>query len=601
MNSKPIFYFVTITFFSIILIYPASCQKNQENQYKPAIPATIPAKELIVLDLKNDIFPPDGTNGRRTVYDDVFNTLTAIQGLVNRSSESKIYFLSEPTYYPDSWEKDSKFHKENEWMLDLDIYPVPAKRPEVDKNKKYPVLSYLLENYSNFIKGKVIYPKIADSELERDPNAGVIKYAHESAALGAALTACGIEDGIPVSTTVDDYIKKEGHHFPLIADTRCLKTNEAAFDWAKENYFRPETNRKFIGIFSYEHIYSPVFHDYFIANKAFVVVLNSKIESQNKRLEELLEEYPAGVPLLGCVVGNEHEFYNLGSKTTITEIGNTSATSSFIFNPDALPEPIQPKPLPVKKNGVYVSFYGGDGDAAGLTQNQNVEIFVKHRDVLDDIFFNMQVCTYYMDLNPPLMQYWMEQQSQNFCISTTLHGNVPKHEGGRMYFKKLHKYYYDHARNNLLVYNQLRDNEFDVSQYFKPYVKTLGWGNITETPSPVVRIPGTNTIQIQIVDGYHEKIGGDKEKAILEGIENSTGDEPIFILIKVTGGWGNGIIKNLYEIEELMNKFKTNPPAGREMFFCTPVDMAATWKKWKGVSTGLQKRDSNPEYPLMTY
>ena len=606
MKKTRFSWFKALAFFLLLMIYTSTLVLAQI--YKPVLPASVPTTELVVLDLIKDIFPPDGSNGRKTVHDDVLLTLTAIQGLVNRTSPSKIYFLNEPTYYPDSWKKESKFHAENQWMLDLNLYPVPIIKPEVDNNKTYPVLSYLLKHYSSFIKGKVIYPQIAGADLEnvdiekvrKDQNKDIekirIPYAPESAAIGAAITACGIEDAIPVSTTIDGYIHDEGYNFTLIADTRNLTSNEAAFDWARKNYFKPETNRKFVGLFMYEWIYSPSFHDYYIANRAFVTVLNPQVNDQKNRMSDLLKDYPVGAPCLGCVVGNEDDYSDFGSTITITEIGNTSATSSFILDPSTLPTPPSPKPLLVKNNGVYASFYVGDGDVPGLVQNQEIEIFMKHQSALDEIYYDIQVCPYYMDLNPPLMKYWMENQSRHISLSTSLNdGSAPKHPDGRMFYKKTLKYYYDHARNNLLAYNHFYDPSFDCSIFINPYLKMYGWGDLVTNPSPVKPIPGTNSIQIQIADPHRLKM--DYETWIRKAMENTNGNEPIFILMKCGGGWGNSIVEEITKIKKAMDALKANPSSGREIYFCTPVDLAATWKQWKGIPAALPERDLNPEYP----
>jgi len=519
--------------------------------YTPLLPKTPPTSLIIVLNVSHDL------------------SSKSWQGLVNRNSREKIYFVNMPQEHDFTpWPADQA-------ALDDGIIPVLETRPTLDTTKTYPVLSFLLQNFSSVIKGKIYYPSLSSSVV--------------NGAVMAAITACGIEDAVPVSEAIDAYITKEGRNFKTVADTRPFGNNIEAHNWSVTRYFN-QTTRAFLGQFSFtvfggnvqdQH---PIFFDYLIASRAFIMSLDAHFDNEKQAMATLLntKNYPAGIPVLGMPVDEGvglSYIQSLGYYVTIIQAPNFSVTSSFPSDPSLIRPPPPPKPATVDNNGLYVSFFVSDGDSVGFSVNFHYNWWKNSPDK-GQLPIGWSFNPLLLDLFPTFLQWSAVNNYNNKyqLISDRNDGVAPSTQEGATAFAKSYATLLQNTQGVFDTINYFGDaeKEKDLITTIKPYFDIEGYqGN---TNGNQVRWGEYN----DIIHGSQS--GSTQSTATPQEIYNSAAyvathtpnGTPAFVVVPIGDSrWSGDPVARAKAAVQLL---QANPPAGRKLYLLIPRDLAATWK-----------------------
>jgi hypothetical protein len=547
-------------------------------RYAPLLPKTPQAKKVIVVDMKDDLAETVLVE-RWDFAKEALAVSTVIQGIVNRTSTTKLYFIHTPQ------EHNRKAYPADLWQLEDGMIPVPRVNAVLPAGKKFPGLSYVLANYRKYVKGKVIYPGIASNVCD--------------GAVAAAITVAGIKDAIPVSDRIDEYIKKDGFDFPVVEKIE-FKSNIEAFDWALKNYLRPETTRKFIGhhsATSFGGDQVPIFWDYFVANRAFVFCLNGNRPAEKAKIGDLLNSrnYPPGSPVLGIPVDEGaglREIQQQGYYFEITQIPNTSVTSSFPSDPRRLTPPPPPEALKFDPQGVYVTFFVTDGDSLGPCTSYHYNN-IRNLPHAGKVPIGWTTGQQLFDLFPTFLE-WMSRKYRGVyeMVGDFNDGVSPYTEDGIKGYTARIRHYTHNTNGVLKVVNYFNyDPERGaarsdrIAEDVQPYFVIEGYNGPMGGKAGVFRIAGG--VPITDLNGGRRSPGaqpgtpaprpGDRVRGLVASMPPA---EPVFVVQEAGAGWvGDDVPAAVLKMKDDL----LADSSGRNYYFVTPTQLAATWRAYKGL------------------
>ncbi|HEY5586390.1 MAG TPA: hypothetical protein VIK78_18100 [Ruminiclostridium sp.] len=536
--------------------------------YQPILPKTSHCESILVLDLTHDKF------NKTWEAKEALIASTTIQGIVNRTSNIKLYFINYPNEH--FWNPpETDLHQ----IETLGFFPVPYIYAKLDTKKKYPVLSYLMNNYGDFIKGKVIYPALSESVCD--------------GAVMAALTVCGQTDSVMMSPAMDDYIKADGLKLSLIEDTTGLSCNIDAFKWSKEKYFTAFTTRAFIGQHSYTAFGGkaedqfPSLYDYYIANKAFVFCLNGNVENEKTMLSDILNEkcYPYATPVIGLPVDEGEGLKTIESEGyyfIIANVQNLSCTSSFSSDPSRLEPQPEPKAAQIRENGAYVAFYVTDGDSMAFST-------VFHYDEMKNFhhFENIKVPVGWsfspllLDIYPSFVEWTWKLAPDRFEMISDWHdqnyGTLRKSN------EKVWNKYCKTQISYLKAMGIYTTNDFEADDAYakavRPYYQIKCYQGEAGSSTDMSLVDGIVTSSMS---GKTQcKDIAQTEYEINCVLENIPEGQPAFIMVCIGDGraaYGGGDI--IFKVKNVMDRL-LEKPGKRDFNFMMPKDLAATFKNWQ--------------------
>ena len=293
--------------------------------YTPVLPKTSPTDSVIVLDF--------GPLKESTLFMPALHTITALQGLINRQSSTKILIKNLPIRvfrYPEKDHKDfngsivGPGSPSDHWFED-GMIPYPVREPEIKQNSEHPMLLWMLQNYSHLVKGKTLFT------FEYSP------WGLGSAA--AAVNSCTFEDYLPVSDRLNEWMENNGFQFEIKYDLQG-KNNMEALKWSVNKYMdHPRRNNQWVYFYS-----SPaIMNDYVVATGTFSYVLEgreAKTELDELSLLSLVlneNNYPPGTVNIGHIEGPHiiQPAQGLGYTAVAGQIPNASVTSSIPTDPSS--------------------------------------------------------------------------------------------------------------------------------------------------------------------------------------------------------------------------------------------------------------------------
>ncbi len=544
------------------LAWPTAASPKAYQPYAPKMPAT---KSIEVFDLTQDL------SAQTWEAKEAYMICTVIQGIVNRTSAKKIYFTHSPQEH--AWIPAPT----DQYLLDDGLIPVPRTTPTLDTSKKFPVLSYLLAHYKSAIKGKVWCQELEKPTWEKD------------SAIMAAITACGIEDAIPVTTAMDAYVTAAGLKLKVKADTRNLKTKDEAYRWAKANYFTSKTSRKVVGFHSYtafpEQKYIadqfPITYDYLIANRAFVIcsddaaILDDLMNSTN---------YPSGAFVFGLPT-NEGMMVMMekrGFPFEICNLPNLTVTSSFPTDFDYTPTaPVAQ--LPIDPNGAYVAFYVTDGDSLGFGGSFHYDT-IRNSPAKGSYPTSWSTSILLNDLMPTYIK-WRSAHTYGGkyeMLADSFHVSVPS-DYGYGPFLKFHQEVFARSKGtfkgaiNLFYTTPLYTRFINDAQ---PDLFIPGYsGNRNGNPVTWSRT-GANkvlTVGLSGATGTDAGSGAMIERAARAPIEATPAGQPAFVI--VTAGDSRHSGDSALHIKEAGDAIKANP-GKRNWYFLRTTDLTATYQQY---------------------
>lgn len=547
-----------------------------------SLPKTPQATELTVFDLSKDL------SLKNADAKNVYATLCAIQGLVNRTSTNKIYFTNSPNdwyWSPAVPENDPRrWPADLHWLNDGTIMPLPKTTPALNNSLTYPVLVYLMANYSGFISGKVMTPSF-DSPASSD------------GAFAAAVTACGKLNAIPVAPNVNTYLLNLGFNPRKLADTTSLTSNKEAFDWAFADYFDSSTNRFVVGAFA-QHGYGvtgyqalfPNMIDYFIANKVFVYALNCSDNEQAAKLPTLLncKNYAYGTPVMGMLYSENIDaslVEDLGYSSDVWQSPNTTVTCSFPSNSSGITPQTPNIPSTFDKDGAYIGFVITDGDSAYFADGHHYQLMTQSANKgAVPVGWTMNVTMY--DLFPTFLK-WCSQNTFNNkyeYIADSWHSSISRNNGLNPFINRYASY---RTKTN----NLFRTANFS---FFNPRITTDNQKTVTSGAGFTNLISGYGGGSSNLViwslfgtsNNIYTNMSGPTQQhatnitivdAITKNIEKAPIGQPVFMNICI--GDGHPTRDCLTYVKQAVDQLNASRPKERNLYYLRPSDVCAAWRK----------------------
>lgn len=575
-------------FSSIFFAAALFAASARADSYVPHLPKTTPATSIVVVDLAKDKSSHDWRAVEALVAAQV------IQGIVNRDSAEKIYFVNNKRRWNGEW---------NPWPMDEfalkdGLIPVRQTRAALDEKKEFPALSYLLRHYAKKLKGKIRMPSLGDKdERFAGPDGGVM----------AALTAAGQLDALVVSPHIDAYLEGEGIALPLLEDTTRLTDHLAAFEWAYAKYFRPATTRQLIGKLSLNNFgnfpprFAPTTIDYFIASRAFILDLNANSPAESAAMTRLLnpDNYPSGTPVLGDIDWEVTEL------DRISELGyffnfmvdgpNYSVTSSFPSMPDRISTPTFAKSAPLDPCGVYVAFYVTDGDNLSFSYYVHRSAW-RTSPTAGQVPIGWSYNPLLFDLFPTQLE-WLSKNNYSHAFEL-----VSNFNNGRPYlpssapaaagfarFVSLLRNYLDHTNGIFTSINNLGDQDTASRLYRElttPLFAFSGYAGRDPKAPPTWQVLPSGAPSTGLIGATQREATPDAIAGQIQSLAASaTPERPLFLLAAAGDSGHSGDSVQL--VADIKSRL-TATAGDRHYYFLRPVDLAETWL----ASAGLENSET---------
>jgi len=569
--------------------------------YTPMLPKTGPTEKVIVVDITKDKLV--GTDAYNIYYhfsesQDAVMAICALQGLINRDSPTKIYLTNVPGQI--SWSPEVMlFRPEDDpstTALEDGLIPYPIEYAELDETKRFPALSWLLDNYGHLVKGKALCPTTAGHEHDVTETSG---------ARAAALNACTFESFLPVTPLINKYLLHEGYRIEQKYDLRSMD-NVEAMRWSMDQYLdHPKLNRQLVSAWSEVGTHPSTMADYFVATYTFNYFYNrhhgfheqfgSKLEEEagDPLLRELLsgEHFYKGAPHFGCVEMSHliPLIQELGYTCVCGHFPNASMTSSIPTRPDSFTPADEPRVLPIDPNGIYLAWNGPDGDNINFAFTFNYPA-MRNDPLTGDVPVGWRFNPYIMDLFPTLFAWYTEQGPDTIDLVTSPNdGGDPQGAEGRAYWKKTYLNYVSNSNGAVHVANFMgqfpNDHFHDIMGDDGPFDLVInGYHGLNDYEEKwLIRDNAYDTVYVNqigfrgpkpsrpghfLVDNTYNHLLGVFENRIREG-------EPYFVMGRLPSEAGiNGFTIIRYLTERLQRAVP------RTIYLVRPSDLAATYRYW---------------------
>lgn len=537
------------------------------------LPKTVETEKVLVFDMSQDLKKRDAD------AKEAYMAITSIQGIVNRTSKTKIFLTNTPQEH--TW---TPYNSAQSW-IDKGVIPADAEYPALNYGKKYPVLSYLLEHYQSEIKGMVQVPSLSGSIVDGAVMAGV--------------TVAGVEDSILVSSSIEKYIANEGYNFTVKANTRSFKSNIEAFDWAFENYF-DKCNKAFLA----QHTFTafgggmddqfPIFYDYLISSQVFVFCLDGNKEDELAKIKSFLvpENYPVGTAVLGLPVDEGKGIACLseqGYYLAIMYVPNLSVTSSYENVESQIQKPVEPTaPTTIENNKNYVAFFATDGDSMGFPAYFMYE-HITNSPYRGMVPIGWSFNPHLVELFPTLLSYYSKNNFNSFYeyVGSMNNGGSPNNAKAYEVYKERYANYVNQTNGMFRVINYFNDEGYTdgVTKAVNPYLLIKGYqgqtdGNKTEWGKTENGKGITYTTMSGATQGNAKP--ENMYKALKKIADEKETDKPTFTVVCCGDGRHSG--DPARQVYEAIEKLKADGN-GNDFVFMRPSDLAATYKAYNGDTT----------------
>jgi len=520
-----------------------------------------------------------------TVGHDLIYTLCAWQGLANQDNPTKIYFENVPSrIFFDM--RDGGPGNASEEFLEDGLVPFPQTRPKLDYSKRFPALSWMLENHADKVKGLVLVPGIDGPEWVTPAISG---------ARATGINACTFEGYLPVSPVIYKYLLEEGLEGELKADYRHM-TNLEALKYSIDRWIdHPKRSDRMVGFYSEFASNSGAMADYFVDSGIFCYFLQHKKGRQNISIDDtewhrlILNEdyYPQGTVVFGSVelplaiVPIEEAGY------TCVEgyVANASVTSSIPENAVEF-RPAEPaKALPIKPGALYLAFHGNDGDAIDFNFYPTTKN-LRNDPHAGEIPMGVKVNPYMIDLFPTLYAWYTELYSESTDLIPSMNNGGPSRtEAGREYWRAVSKDYFERANNSFQIghfFGQVEGGAPAKVDDFPMFYYFIGYQN---REPDMIWIYEDGMLRSNMIGSAYSSAEGLAKLISRTAKVDFEADEPAFILGRLGSDPQRKINVRRGTLPYSMAKWtvdalKAEPGFDREIILCRPSDLAKTWLEY---------------------
>lgn len=518
---------------------PAS-EVSLEGRLYPKI--QVPATSLAVADLSGD-----SIEGQVAAI--------GLQGLVNRSSENKIYVInSRCADNHGNWEAgDRSMIQMGRFWLDNTLQDIPKEYITVSQGENDPAFKELLFRYKDYVKGVVIY----------DP-------ALEQATIEAATTIAAQKDALILSPRL--FEETAGYGFPVIEDLRGrFASNIECLDWLTDNYF--DSARHDVA-FTWSHMttdpetsWGAANKDYVVANKLFTFFLDIEKPEECAYYENIIKRYPAGTPIMGWTdeLKADKLFADYGYvMVPYISVENLSVMSSF---PSVKGERVSPKSYEIDSSTVCVAFLVSDGDNLEHTMDY-IPNTISNSDTFGEVPITWIINPAITDLAPRAFSWYAGKAGAAGQELGAMMGDGspdPERYTGFSFYCALCRHYIDQA--GIGVVKQMIGGEA-VAYNVRPYVLQGGYsGTDWRGIGPYECHMDGETFHVGTTNHAPEYLD-----AVLD---NAPSGQPLFLTVAIVCAHADSPSHAVAVKERLLSRND-----GREYVFMRVSDLAATFRKY---------------------
>ena len=508
----------------------------------------IPTRSLVVADLGADRI--DGQIAA-----------CVLQGIVNRTGEEKVYVVN--TYCRDNRGGGQKQARTAEGFL-ADLYAdIPVQRLAASRRTAWPTLMSLLDRFPAAAKGLVVWdPKLEQATIE------------------AATTIAGQTDSIAVSPEIAEALA--GRHLPVTADLRAnaFADNLACLQWLKEHWFAG-ANKKVA--FTWSHIttdeqsWGAANKDFVAAHRLFTFHLDVRDPEQRKHYADILTEYPRATPVMGWADENFFDpLLRYLGYYMVPYIGveNLTVHSSF---PPTTAAPPQPRALEVRGDEAFIAIQVPDGDNLLHTFLYEPDI-MRDKTELNRIPLTWVINPAIVDLAPRLFHWYRSNLGAGQELAAQIgDGHVSSERyGGFMAYCDIIRDYMKHA--GMLTLKHMAEAEA-VAANVQTYVVNGGYAGYRPRDERGLEpneehftgetfVVGTLSLPMHGLD------------YIRRAVRSTPKGRPFFLCLFP----GTAINTSLAAVNALADALRAGEKDdGRRYVFARTMDLAATYRKWKGM------------------
>lgn len=312
--------------------------------------------------------------------------------------------------------------------------------------------------------------------------------------------------------------------------------------------------------------------DYVVANRLFTYYLDIKNKEESQQYSTIVKKYPAGTPVMGWTdeIWADKLFSNMGYfMVPFIAVENLSVMASFPSASGAQPIP---KAYPVSNNAVYIAFQVPDGD------NLLHTMVYKPYTILNSPNFGTIPLTWIInpaivDIAPPAY-YWFLRKfaNTNQELGGMMGDGSPLSDrySGFSFYCAFAKHYL--AQAGVRSLKQMAEGEA-VSWMVQPYVLNSGYAGTDSR--------GIGPYQYHLdKKSWHVGTLHIREHDIRKIIKSAPADQPLFLT--VFAGTAAGDVPTA--VKKFCEELKAQND-GKQYYFIRSMDLAATYRAWKGLLT----------------
>jgi hypothetical protein len=542
---------------------------------------------------------------------DAITTAKALQGLVNRASQNRLYLMrsNSNTIHPLAQRLGMEWNAELDWLDNLpELKDLP--RTTLQRyNENNGSLRRLLETYKANIKGLVIW----DDKL-----AGHVRMA----TAGAAVTVASQMGGLPVSPQLKAQLEGWGLSFPVLRDLRQnqFTSDHQVLNWLIDNYWAASNqdakvvfsigrdgwpDKTINDVWTSDEIFCDGPVDYAVSVNGFAFNLDFADDNDKAALLKLLGKYQEGnIAILGWVPTHMGElaednpntpniregfaeyptfmngtsYYLIGASA----INNISVLSSFktvkAHRPVSAAQPVQ-------NSDVFVGFYISDGDAHAHVTRGHFANFTRYKapeyggDTFGQVPISWVVSGMMAEYSPPLHNFFVNNlpAGSDFLFAF---GNKPSAPGDTNQDKLAQSVYrfseLSGFKNMWTIHSPEETQRPDL----------VNWNMIVRGYINSRQAAGVSSLNAQtpVFGTWTFENSSWDTTLIANGISAEAAkkpNEPLFMFVWLGTGGDNEHSESRYKRAlEIKNKLLANP-AGRTYKFLGASDMGKTYMEWK--------------------
>lgn len=312
--------------------------------------------------------------------EDELLTLTALQGIVNRTKPRILLLDDNPDEGAETWMNTSTVNAEFTVLKSKDRYD-------------------LFEKYAKEAKGYVLYDGSENPHIKN-----------------LASTVAALKDCIPVTEKVLGILKKKGVNLKVKVDLTELSfdSNVDLYNYLYDNYWDECNHRLLVSASPSDpqHV-----RDMAAATKSAVVYLDCTKEDEKAVFERFLKDMTAGNGLvLGWFTTERSGITTVTSYGLSTLPADLFISSTFYSGTDhniAIPS-VPDKPE--LENKMYVAIYISDGDNIQYNQRYMRKLWDQTKNIRGQIPLNWTVSPALADVAPAMLNYYYSTATENDCF-----------------------------------------------------------------------------------------------------------------------------------------------------------------------------------------